>query len=434
MIDIKHILAMMSAAAVTAACTDGVMPHDGGVYSGDMPEGIPSGYGMWQHKDTCYTGFWSNGVKNGQGLLKFGSFTYRGGFKDGLFDGKGVLACGDSILYSGSWKAGRRHGTGTVTDSLGREIVGTWHEDSLVTGQRADKGGTYTGTFDDNLMPYGEGAYVYAGMQFYEGSWKNDAKDGFGMELAPDGWLRVGQWKGGKFKGEILNYTADRIYGIDLSRYQHNAPIRWKDLRIIDLGDNSKKKITGKVDYPVSYVYLKCTEGVTVLNPYYKADYKAARANKITCGAYHFFSVHSDAREQALHFLKHLKLNEGDFAPVLDLEPSEREIRNIGGSVELFRRVRIWLKVVEEKTGMRPVLYINQMFVNRHLPYAPDIRARYDVWIARYGEYKPDLRLVHWQLAPDGLVRGIKGHVDINVFNGYRPAYDRYLRKKTYKK
>ena len=429
----RHILAMMSAAALTA-CTDNVTPLNGGMYSGDMLDGIPSGYGMWQSNDTCYTGFWKNGVENGQGLLKFGAYTYRGGFKDGMFDGNGTLALGDSILYSGFWKEGKRDGKGFVTDSLGRHISAIWKEDSLICGVRTDVGGTYSGTFDKDLMPSGIGTYIYQDMQMYEGTWAADAKDGFGMELAPDGWLRVGNWKKGKFKGEILNYTADRIYGIDLSRYQHKAPIRWKDLRIIDLGDNSKKKITGKVDYPVSYVYLKCTEGVTVLNPYYKADYQSARAHKIVCGAYHFFSIHSDAREQALHFVKHLKLNKGDLAPVLDLEPSEREIRNIGGSVELFKRVRTWLKVVEEKTGMRPVLYINQMFVNRHLSYAPDIKAKYDVWIARYGEYKPDLRLLHWQLAPDGLVRGIKGHVDINVFNGYRPAYDRYLRKKTYKK
>jgi len=41
------------------------------------------------------------------------------------------------------------------------------------------------------------------------------------------------------------------------------------------------------------------------------------------------------------------------------------------------------------------------------------------VWIARYGEYKPDVNLVYWQLCQDGKVAGIHGPVDINVYNGF---------------
>ena len=430
----RHIISYMAVAAMLASsCTGNEIQFAGGTYKGELCDSVPSGYGTWQCKDTCYTGFWKNGRQNGQGLLKYGKFTYRGSFKNGLFDGIGVLASGDSILYSGNWKAGKHSGKGIVRDNKNREINASWNNDTLITGIRYDEGGKYSGEFDNNFIPSGKGSYLYGNSQFYQGSWMNGVQHGFGIQLTPDGWFRVGTWKNGKFKGEVLNYTADRIYGIDLSRYQHKAPIQWKNLRISHLGNISKKKITGKVDYPVSYVYLKCTEGVTVINPYYKNDYKSARANNISCGAYHFFSIHTDAHEQALHFLKHMQLNKGDFPPVLDVEPSEREIRSIGGDKELFRRIRIWLNTVEERTGMRPVLYINQMFINRHLPYAPDIKRKYEVWIARYGEYKPDVHLIHWQLAPDGRVKGIRGDVDINVFNGYRPAYDRYLKSKTYK-
>ncbi len=66
----------------------------------------------------------------------------------------------------------------------------------------------------------------------------------------------------------------------------------------------------------------------------------------------------------------------------------------------------------------RPILYISQRFVNKYLSLAPDLHNNYDVWIARYGEYKPDVNLVYWQLSPDGSVTGIHGHVDINVYNG----------------
>ena len=80
---------------------------------------------------------------------------------------------------------------------------------------------------------------------------------------------------------------------------------------------------------------------------------------------------------------------------------------------------------------MKPILYVNQTFVNRYLPEAPDIKRNYRVWIARYGDYKPDVRLAFWQLCPDGRVSGITGNVDINVFNGYRDKFDDFLKNQT---
>lgn len=429
----RNIILSISAAFMFTSCSENKIEYDGGIYTGDITEGLPDGYGTWTTDKMRYEGFWKNGRREGQGILTTDEYRYRGGFRNNEFHGAGIMSCKDSIIYKGNWKNGKHDGEGIVRDSLNREITAIWKSDSILYGTRTDENGTYTGTFDDNLIPKGKGMYSYGNMQFYEGSWLNDLPQGFGIQLAPDGWLRLGTWKNGKFKGEVLNYTADRIYGIDIARYQHKVPIRWNQLRIRHLGKISKKKITGKVDYPVSFVYIKCTEGETVQNKYYAQDYRDARRHGISCGAYHFFSIHSEPEKQAANFLKHLKLNKGDFAPVLDLEPTEREIRKIGGTNELFRRVRIWLNIVEKETGMRPILYINQMFVNRHMPYAPDLKRKHEVWIARYGEYKPDLHLVFWQLAPDGGVSGIRGDVDINVFNGYRKAYDRYLRKKTYK-
>ena len=54
-------------------------------------------------------------------------------------------------------------------------------------------------------------------------------------------------------RGERLTYTTERIYGIDLSRHQHEQNnkyyhIYWNKLRITDLGTLSSKTINGKVD------------------------------------------------------------------------------------------------------------------------------------------------------------------------------------------
>ena len=100
----------------------------------------------------------------------------------------------------------------------------------------------------------------------------------------------------------------------------------------------------------------------------------------------------------------------------------------MGGADELMSRIRTFLSIVERRTGMRPILYVSQSFVNRYMQNASDIKSKYNVWIARYGEYKPDVKLVYWQLAADGRVSGITGEVDINVFNGYQGQWDEFIR------
>jgi len=105
----------------------------------------------------------------------------------------------------------------------------------------------------------------------------------------------------------------------------------------------------------------------------------------------------------------------------------------MGGTEALFRNVRAWLQAVERRTGVKPILYISQSFVNRYLSDAPDLKRDYQVWIARYGEYKPDVKLAVWQLSPNGRVTGIRGEVDINVFNGYRTQWDDFLNEQTIK-
>lgn len=301
---------------------------------------------------------------------------------------------------------------------------------------RPDSSGVYVGQVDSLFRPHGHGAHIGHDGSFYEGHWTAGKRDGFGFSVTyPRGWC-TGEWKENRFMGERLLYRSDRIYGIDISKYQHGKgrkryAIQWKKLRIVDLGNSSEKRYADKVDYPVSFIYIKATEGSSVINPYYKSDYTAARRHGFKVGAYHFFSIFTPAERQARYFLRNARLQHGDLPPVLDVEPSEAQIKKIGGESALFHRVRIWLRMVEKKCGRKPILYISQQFMNRHLVNAPDLLRNYQVWIARYGEYKPDARLVFWQLCQDGKVSGIHGEVDINVFNGYQQAYGKFLEDHT---
>lgn len=370
--------------------------------------------------------------------LTSGGYRYRGEVSNGKRNGYGVLTLGDSVVYCGMWKDGRRCGYGTASDSLGRTINALWQADTIMSGTREDSTGTYEGTFDSLFIASGRGTLKAADGSFYSGEWKGDRRTGFGCQVAATGKVKVGEWRNDRYRGERMLHTSNRIYGIDISRHQHEKgrkrySINWQRLRIVSLGSNGKQRSKGSVDYPISFIYIKCTEGTTVRNRYYTADHRQARSRGIPCGAYHFFSPRSSAAAQAKYFLKNARIKSGDLPPVLDLEPTEAQIKQMGGASGMFKRVRVWLRTVGKATGVKPVLYVGQGFVTKYLPQAPDLKSGYPIWIARYGEYRPDIRLKMWQLTPYGRVSGIHGSVDVNVFNGYDDSFRKFLREETAK-
>ena len=335
----------------------------------------------------------------------------------------------------GSWKDYQREGTVITLDTLGRTIFGICQADTLVIAIRADKEGTFQGDYSQTGAS-GHGSYQAADGSYYEGRWEQDKKQGFGLEMyladSDNPRLRVGEWRKNRFMGERMRYTSERIYGIDIARYQHGKgrrpkPILWDQLRITHVGKNGSQNVRGKADYPISFVYIKSTEGTSVRNKFYVNDYAQARKHGIRAGAYHFFSTKTSGAAQAKHFIQNTLFHEGDLPPVLDVEPSKSQIQQMGGPEAMFHHIRVWLNAVEQRTGVKPVLYVNQMFVNNYLADQPELKRDYRVWIARYSEYKPDVRLTYWQLCPDGKVAGIQGDVDINVFNGYQRQFDEFI-------
>lgn len=342
-----------------------------------------------------------------------------------------------TLFNIGHWRGISRQGTGIERDTTGRIIVGHYEADTLTTGIRLDSAAIYSGDFGGN-MANGHGCCVTQDGTYYEGQWVNDRRQGFGFAISPTTHLRVGQWNGDRYLGERMHYTGERIYGIDISRYQHGHgrkkyPILWNQLRITYLGNKNQKNAKGTVDYPVSFVFIKSTESTNIRNPFYAQDYLIARQQGIPIGAYHFFSYKTSGSAQANHFLMNTLFKKGDLPPVLDLEPYPSQIAAMGGPQVLFKHVRQWLQAVERRTKVKPILYVSQSFVNRYLPEAPDLKRDYQVWIARYGEYKPDVKLAVWQLSPNGRVRGIHGEVDINVFNGYHTQWEAFLEEMTLK-
>lgn len=339
-------------------------------------------------------------------------------------------------------------------------------------------------TFADGVakVKYPDGSY-YEGQYIdtlYEGATKpKHVRHGLGVAFSAT-YVRAGLWDNDKYKGEQPIYTSNHIYGIDISRYQHEQPssggkatkkkkgrggavryktvkrkvkvkgrwrtvtqkvavaqpvsypIDWSRLRITSLGTRSKKRIDGTVDYPISFVYIKSTEGVSIRNKYYLGDYVQSRRHGYKTGTYHFFSHKSSAQSQAMFFIQNSRYQKGDLPPVLDVEPSPSQVAAMGGGDAMLAKVRRWMETIEKYYKVRPILYVSHTFVNRYLnSHYHDgnyIKANYHVWIARYGEYKPDVHLLFWQLCPDGRVAGIRFPVDINIFNGYADSFGEFVK------
>lgn len=201
------------------------------------------------------------------------------------------------------------------------------------------------------------------------------------------------------------------IHGIDISHHQYN--INWDSLE------------TARFDtVPLTFIFIKATEGNDFVDKQFETNFYQARKHGFTRGAYHFFSPDSDPLEQAKLFIDNVKLTTGDLPPVLDIERAGNDSKDI-----LTEKVLKWLRYTEKHYGVSPIIYASKKFKDKYLS---DSRfSSYPYWIAHY--YKESLDYDNawsfWQHTDIGIVPGIKGDVDMNVFNGNLGDLDMMLIK-----
>jgi lysozyme len=199
------------------------------------------------------------------------------------------------------------------------------------------------------------------------------------------------------------------IHGIDVSRYQKR--INWRLVR--QMKDR---------DLQLRFAFIKATEGMDMVDPEFDRNWRKARETGMVVGAYHFFREQSGGHEQALHFLRQVKLRGGDLPPVLDVETYT------GNNLEAFlQEVEVWLRVIENHYKTKPILYTNAAFYNRYLADRFD---RYPLWVAHYqNRHQPRVARSwqFWQHNEAGRVNGIRSFVDFNVFNGSEDDFQALL-------
>lgn len=194
--------------------------------------------------------------------------------------------------------------------------------------------------------------------------------------------------------------TQYEIHGIDVSRYQ--STIAW--------GEVKKMRVA---NIQLGFAFIKATEGVSLVDPYFKRNWKKAKEAGLVRGAYHFFQPRKDGKAQAQHFFEHVPLESGDLPPVLDIESGW----NLS-AVKIQAEVQKWLDAMEQAYGVKPIIYTYVTFYEKYLRGKFD---DYPLWIAHY--YQPDNPRISrpwhfWQHSEEGRVNGILSKVDFNVFSG----------------
>ena len=201
-----------------------------------------------------------------------------------------------------------------------------------------------------------------------------------------------------------------KVHGIDISHYQGN--VDWNLL-----------ERTRQGQFPVSFIFMKATEGGDYSDDKFVANFDSARAHGFIRGAYHFYNPKTDAHKQADFFINSVKLESGDLPPVLDIEKKSRDVK------KLQEDLKIWLRKVENHYGVKPIIYASYKFKTKYLN--DSVFDSYPYWIAHYyvdsvryqGEWK------FWQHTDVGTLPGIDENVDLNIFNGSIQDLETFLLK-----
>jgi hypothetical protein len=229
---------------------------DGRVYSGNLVEGLPHGYGrMLTIFGDEYTGHFSNGVEDGFGKMRWANgHIYEGNFASGTPHGSGVSISITGSEFSGAWKLGLRHGSGVLSSSSGQSYAGEWvegvlsepsgiksetvlkldkehdiflekglrpreknkYKNKIISGAEIEEvirkkypdGRVYTG----NIMkgtPHGSGQMRYTDGLVYSGGWKFGMPHGVGSYEYPDSRYYKGDFVDGLKEGYGEEKHAD---------------------------------------------------------------------------------------------------------------------------------------------------------------------------------------------------------------------------------
>ncbi|MDV7141292.1 GH25 family lysozyme [Tropicimonas sp. TH_r6] len=201
------------------------------------------------------------------------------------------------------------------------------------------------------------------------------------------------------------------VHGLDVSRWQKG--IDWRTAR----------------NAGISFVFIKATEGVEELDPMFSEHWAAAGQAGVPRAAYHFYYFCADADDQARWFIRNVPRVPGGLPHVLDLEwnpYSPTCTKRPDGAVVRAEADR-FLDMLEAHYGQRPIVYTSVDFWE---DTGIDQLRGTRFWLRSVADHPrvryPGARWDFWQYTGTGLVPGVPGKVDINVFRSSVQSWKSY--------
>lgn len=200
-------------------------------------------------------------------------------------------------------------------------------------------------------------------------------------------------------KASAIEQSSGISYqGIDVSNYQGNI-------------DYSRVKEAG-----IEIVYIKATEGQTIVDAYLNQNYQNAKANGLKVGFYHFVRAKTNAQAilEAEHFVNAISGMTPDCRLAMDFEIFGNLTVNQVNDISIS-----FLRKVQELTGKSMVIYSNTN--SARTVFSQELANSYPLWVAEYGVSRPQNNgkwntWIGFQYTDRGIINGINGYVDRDIF------------------
>jgi len=186
--------------------------------------------------------------------------------------------------------------------------------------------------------------------------------------------------------------------GIDVSKYQGHI-------------DYAKVKASG-----IQVVYIKASEGSSIIDPYFRTNYENAKAQGLKIGFYHFVRARNEeeAVREATFFHSVISGTTPDCRLAMDFEVFD------GLGAQKVNQISFaFLQKLEELTKKECVVYSDEY--NARTVFSRELALSYPLWIAEYGVSTPTStgnwdEWIGFQYSDKGRIDGINGNVDLDKF------------------
>jgi lysozyme len=177
----------------------------------------------------------------------------------------------------------------------------------------------------------------------------------------------------------------------------------------------------GKMATEKQFVFIRASHGLHH-DATYLDNWSEAKKYGIVRGAYHYIDPTEDYASQVRYFVKTVKLEKGDFYPVLDLEnpPLWAHIKQ----ADRIKYVLKWVHVLERVYGVKPIIYMSPSFVDKVLGVQEaEALKHYPLWVAHYRVAYPWIpapwnSYIIWQYSEHGKCQGVASDCDTDVAPG----------------